>query len=505
MDDPFRMLGMAHRAALQGMRLGKNAVVSGHHAATLARSRAIVGTGVLGPGDPPPPPGSPDFLDYRGLVTAREVVRLDQRRLGPASFRLGTLLDVHRGGELPIGLPADALHRHAAVVGPAGSGKTAGVLVPWIDAALRGGNSVVAVDVKGDLFEDILGYVGSHPLGPVGVPGAKWDFTDPSHSISWDWIGETREDAEIDAALTAILGREERAIGDPYFYRRDSMMLRGLLRLLPTITRAGQAVTARDLLALLSDQQTLEALTSQYSSAPGATDLRATLNGLSSDDYPKAISGVTTALGRLDLAGVAAVTQPSAFKLTDVFAQPTLLVVAAPMKGGEAARFLSSLFLNLLAQRLYRRFGQGGTHLFLFVDEAARIVDRFNFEEVLSISRSAGVSVCLATQDVAQFKDENERSTVFSNCATFVSLAGVSPLSANLLSERLGQHRVSSLTLNRDPTKWVSGTGQAIESVPVLGTREITQPPFGPRCAIAHVKATELGISGKPMLVDLSL
>jgi type IV secretory pathway TraG/TraD family ATPase VirD4 len=512
MSDFFRIFGMANRAAMQGARLGmssvrvgKNVAVGARNAAELSRSRARVGQGVLGPGDPPPPPGSPDFFDYRGIVTAQEVGALDQRRLGPASFRLGSLVDVHRGNQLPIGLPMDVLRRHAAVVGPAGSGKTAGVLVPWIDAALRGGSSVVAVDVKGDLLEDILASVTRHPLGPLGVPAGKWDFTDPTHSISWDWIGETRDDAEIDAAVTAILGREDRAGGDPYFHRRDSMMLRGLLRFLPMVTKTGYAVTAGDLLRLLSDQQRLEYLTSTYASAPGATDLHATLNGMSSSDYPRAISGVTTALGRLDMAGVAAVTQPSSFKLTDLFARPTLLVVAAPMKGGESARFLSSLFLNLLAQRLYRRFGHGGTHVFLFVDEAARVVDRFNFEEVLSISRSAGVSVCLATQDVAQFKDENERSAVFSNCATYVSLAGASPLSAKLLGERLGKHRVSTLTLSRDPSKWGSSTGRAIESVPVLGDREITQPPFGPRCAIAHVNAAELGIPSKPMLVNLSL
>lgn len=507
---PFGVFGWANRVAMRGVmkgaRMGKNAAVSAHNAKELAQGRAAVSGGVLGPGDPPPPPGSPDFFDYRGLATPGEVAYLDQRQLGPASFRLGTILDVHRGGLLPIGLPVDALYRHAAVVGPAGSGKTAGVLVPWIDAALRGGNTVVAVDVKGDLLEDILRYIQMHPLGQIGVPAAKWDFTDPGHSMSWDWIGETRDDAEIDAATTAILGREQPTGTDPFFYRRDVMMLRGLLRLLPTITQPGHGVTARDLLGLLSDQNRLEQLTAKFAPAPGATDLQATLNGLSPTDYPRAISGVTTALGRLDIAGVAEVTKASGFKLTDLFASPMLLVVAAPMKGGEAARFLSSLFLNLLAQRLYRRFsGGGGTHVFLVVDEAARIVDRFNFEEVLSISRSAGVSVCLATQDVAQFKDENERSAVFSNCATLISLAGVSTMTAKLVEERLGQHKVPVLGTSRDGTRLGQGINKTIESVPVLRTREITRPPFGPRCAVAHVNTPELGITTKPMLVDLSL
>lgn len=505
MTDPWRMIGMAHRAAVHGMRLGGKAAMSGAKAASAARGYAATRSGVVGPGDPPPAPGAQGFFDYRGIATAGEVAFLDQRSLGPTSFRLGALLDVRRGGQFPVGLPMDVLRRHAAIVGPAGSGKTAGVLVPWIHSALAGGGTVVAVDVKGDLFEDIAAYVQRDALGPLGVRAAKWDFTEPARSISWDWIGETRDDAEIDAAVTAILGREDRAVGDPYFHRRDAMLLRGLFRLLPAITRKGHSASVPRLMALLADQQLMASAVARHASAPGAADLAATLNGLSPTDYPRAISGVMTALGRLDTAGVNAVTQPSPFRLGDLFAVPSLLVVTAPLKGGDTARFLASLFLNLLAQRLYRRFGQQGTHVFLMVDEAARIVDRFSFEEVLSISRSAGVSVCLATQDVGQFKDENERSAIFANCATCVWLAGTSPMSAKLLSDRLGTHPVSSLTLNRDPTKWTAGTGQSIVTVPVLGDREIMQPPFGPRCAIAHVNATELGIPSKPLLVDLSL
>jgi type IV secretory pathway TraG/TraD family ATPase VirD4 len=496
---------MTHRVMTQGMRLGGKAALGAMSSTALARAKASASRGVLGPGDGPPPPGVPDFFDYRGLVTAPEVTGLDHRQLGPSSFRLGALLDVHRGPQMPLALPYDVLRRHAAIIGPAGSGKTAGVLVPWIHSALRGGHSVVAIDVKGDLFEDVERYAQQDPFGPLGAAAAKWDFTDPAHSINWDWIAETQDDAEIDAAVTAILGREDHAVGDPYFHRRDAMILRGVLRLLPSITKPGQAVTVHDLLALLSNKPRIEQVLNSYPSAPGVTDLRATLSGLSDSDHSRQISGVVTALGRLDLAGVAAVTQPSAFRLTDLFNKPALLVVAAPMKGGDAARFLSSMFLNLLAQRLYRRFGQQGTHVFLVIDEAARIVDRFSFEEVLSISRSAGVSVVLATQDVGQFKDEKERSAIFSNCATCVWLSGSSPLSAKLMSERLGTHRVPVMTINQDPSRLGGGSSHSIDVVPVLGDREIMQPPFGGRCAIVHVKAPELGIPGKPMLVDLTL
>lgn len=41
------------------------------------------------------------------------------------------------------------------------------------------------------------------------------------------------------------------------------------------------------------------------------------------------------------------------------------------------------------------------------------------------------------------------------------------------------------------------------EAVPVRRAREIMQPPFGGRAAIIHVKAPELGVTAKPLLVDM--
>jgi hypothetical protein len=40
-------------------------------------------------------------------------------------------------------------------------------------------------------------------------------------------------------------------------------------------------------------------------------------------------------------------------------------------------------------------------------------------------------------------------------------------------------------------------------TMPVLGEREIMSPPIGRRPAIVHVKALDLGITAKPLLVDL--
>jgi hypothetical protein len=120
--------------------------------------------------------------------------------------------------------------------------------------ALRLGQSVVATDVKGDLLDMFLAYVHAH--GALGVDVAKWDFTDPSRSPRWDWLAELADDGSLDAAVTAILGRESKqSSADPFFYRRDATLLRGLLREAPRALRP--PIRPKDLVTFLSRRDEL--------------------------------------------------------------------------------------------------------------------------------------------------------------------------------------------------------------------------------------------------------
>src|SRR3954452_20827309 len=101
-------------------------------AAAVARGRPPRrGSGVryLPPGAPPPPPmASADYLDYRGAATWE-----DAAMLVDGDFPVGGFADLKRGKlQGPVGLPAILLNRHAVIVGPAGSGKTYSLIVPWI-------------------------------------------------------------------------------------------------------------------------------------------------------------------------------------------------------------------------------------------------------------------------------------------------------------------------------------------------------------------------------------
>jgi type IV secretory pathway TraG/TraD family ATPase VirD4 len=460
--------------------------------------------GFLAPGDPTPPPNATsDYLDYRGVAPWQDV-----KPLAGCQFPLGRYTNLKKGGRPAhhVGLPAEVVARHSVIVGPAGSGKTHSLIVPWIHAALVEGWAVVALDVKGDLSEDYLRFKETSGSGPLGAQLRRWDFTDPRASTPWEWTAELRDDARVDAAITALLGRRTDHSGtDPFFYRRDYRTLRGLL--LFSRATLPECRTAGDLVRLLESDAELERLVVDSPRAPGAADLLAALRQ-TGGEYAKVISGVVAALSPLDSPAVEAVTRSSTARpsldLGQALGDHGLLVVGAPLRGGEVSAALAGLMLNQLAQRLYERFGSQQRPVLLVIDEAPQIVDRVDVAQLMEVSRSAGVGVVAAMQDVAQIKDENDRSSILSNAAAFAILPGASPMSVMEFGKRLGQRfeRTTGLTVSGramgSPTQTL-GT----EAVPVLRDREIMHPPFGARAAFVHIKAPELRVTAKPLLVDM--
>ncbi len=469
-----------------------NAINAAAQNQQLARGRRAASHGVIGPGDPPPPPGSSDHYDYRGVATGRELAGL-----ADGWFPLGTAIDVKRRARQPIGIPDSVLRRHAAVVGPTGSGKTKSVLLPWAARALQAGGSVVLIDVSGDMLDDLA--VVRRYLGPFNARVAKWDYTDASGSVSWNWIASLRDQDAVVSVTEALVGRERPNDPQPFFHQRDRRTLRGLLEV---VQATRPTITSAELVGLIQDQRGLSQLCDHVSSSAGARRLADVLS-MPAHEYGRAVSGVVNALEALDHPGVVGVTNRNQLDLDDLFENPALLVVVAPLAGSRTSEIVGSLMLSQIIRTLYKRFNhQRGTHAFLMIDEAPRLKARINYEELVSVSRRARVSVCLAAQDVTQFGDEQERTAVLSNCNTYISLPTTSEANGKYFASRLGQRQSSSVGFSHS----VGGPGaqhsvtHSLQSTEVLGLREIMDPPWGARTALVH--SPEL--CAKPFLVDLS-
>ncbi|MTD54789.1 type IV secretory system conjugative DNA transfer family protein [Amycolatopsis pithecellobii] len=434
-------------------------------------------------------------FDFRGLLQGSR----PPRWLVDSEFPLGRFLSSTGKIGAPVGIPEQAIRLHACVVGPSGAGKTRSIIVPWIVAAVRSGYSVVTIDVKGDLLDLVRDEVGRQGA-PLNVRARKLDYTDPRRSVRWNWLQTIDSDRAVDNAVQSIIGRHPPAKADPYFFHLDGQILRGLLELAQASPKR-HLWTAGRMLSLLKDQAQLEIALRRYPNSPGAGRLR-DLPYLSPDDFAKRVTGVAVRLDALARPTVEAVTTNGTLTTPDILQERQIVSVVAPLQDGQMAQTLSSLFVNDLLFRVYGRFsGYQGPPVMLVLDEAAQLADRVDYKNVLSVARSAGMSIVLALQDIAQFSDASERSIAVGNCDTYVSFSGVSQESAKFLSERLGKHVVPVTTVGKTAQGWGYQTTASTtqQTVPVLGEREIMTIPFGRRPAVVHAKST----LAAPFLVDL--
>lgn len=454
--------------------------------------------GILGPWDSAPPPRAMQagLWDYRGVARPDDILQ------AAADFPLGRYREPRRWtARREIGLPGAIANEHTIVLGPTRSGKTVSIIAPWIHCALGLGYSVVAVDVKGhdDLLSEIKRY--SSFRGSLGVPVVKWDYTSPSISAAWDWVGGLETDGEINAAVDAICGRPMPNDANKFFHQSAIKYLRGILQLAPTIPTQ---VTLPGIVGILHDQSKLESLVQARVGHPGAQRL-SELVGLSPGDFMKYTMELKTHLETLDTAGFASVTsrQEFGFDLLHGY-QPVLVIVTAPVSDGALADAACSLFLGQFLQRALSGFGSVGRPILLALDEAARVQDRIDLGSTLSLVAGAGVSVLLATQDVSQF-DAVRRDEILANCGTMVCLPRVSRATTDYMAGRLGEMYFGALStsVSRDrrgsPSQSWTRDG---EKAPMLGHREIASPhpQLGDWPGVVHAPS----LASRPILVDLT-
>lgn len=490
----MRAAGAAWRVSQAAGNAAQSAVTNAanNHVSRGARS------GILGPWDAPPPPGTGihGYWDYRGVARPSDIT------LGTLDFPLGRYREPRRWiARDEIGICERVANEHSLVLGPTRSGKTASIIAPWIYHALRLGYSVLAVDVKGR--DDLIGEVKKYSThrGSLGAPALKWDYNDPARSVSWGWISDLRSEAEINAAVEAICGRPNPADPNRFFHQVSMKYLRGLLQLAPTV-QGGLALNG--IVRLLNDQRALSSLVAARPGHPGA-DRLSELCPMSPGEFVKYTAELKTHLETLDTPGFAHVTKTNNFSFDHLRGPSAVLMTAsAPTSDGELGRAAGTLFLGQFVQRALTGFGTHPRPTLLVLDEAARVQNRIDLGATLSLVAGAGVSVLLATQDVSQF-DEKSRDEILANCGTMICLPRVSPDTTGYFIRRIGEmpftKRSSSTSTDprtRGNRSWTNST----ELGSAIGHREISTPApqLGPRPGFVHSPS----LSPRPIIVDLT-
>jgi type IV secretory pathway TraG/TraD family ATPase VirD4 len=453
--------------------------------------RKAMKTGILAPGDGPPSGTIGNFLDYREVLLPEDVTLL---KSGPFPIGLVKHPQEDKGAFL-IYLGWEEARRHLVVVGPAGSGKTMNVLVPLVVGATEAGLGCVVVDTKGDFIQEFSSYRTRHGIAKRHNM-VRWDIADPATSHPWNPLSEVRDQGDAAQVALAFLGEVDPTKPNPEFSERDHRWLRGLVYLL--VRTRGHHTHPKDLYAMVVNQQAVVTLARKDPSA--AVDVLDLVN-FPPTDFSKATWALANRISWLAEPGLATMldaTAPRAFTLRQAVDSGAIIKVGARVSGGERTMTAAALMLNMLKLRCMEHFGGNSSPKMLWVlDEAPKYARRIRLDEVLDFMRGAGVAACVGVQDVTQFGDEVAQERMLANADTLIALRGVSAATAAFVARRLGDVQAATVTNSMGPRGLWNPT-LSHQTKPMVGTREIMQPPVGRYGGLVHIR----GSSAHPFLVE---
>ncbi|AFZ15618.1 hypothetical protein Cri9333_4852 (plasmid) [Crinalium epipsammum PCC 9333] len=486
---------------------------------------------IIGPNEPLPPTDIHlrDLRDYSGTAILNElcdtfkspgsqfhnykIIKHPDRSASQPVVNLGKFLKIAGGKFKPtqdIWLQEKSIYRNMAIIGPPESGKTKGLIIPGIKAAINAGLSNIVIDVKGGSLIDELG----HYAEQRGVRVIYWSTLPQevarSHSINLLDNINSVQDAQILAKClygdTENLGENQQiALRDIAWMAQWIMLIKHIFGNAGNLKHIYQIAqnpveTLTPLLRVCQDSRLQAAIESQLRL------IQESENGANAFTW-----AIQNAIGFFGWPNFEQVTGHSDILLRDIQRHPTLLVIGAELAGRDVSKKISSALIDILMTIFYERWTQneGEQGIVFWIDEFPRIQKQIDISEFSSVARSARGSIVIAAQSLEQITPEY-REQVLENFDTVVLCRGVSNGAAEWLSNRLGT-RSQNLTRRRyhdpnpqDEYPWLrtrserEGYENWRESAPVLSSREIQYPVGNHYVAVVHSRTA----CRKPFLVD---
>jgi type IV secretion system protein VirD4 len=182
-------------------------------------------------------------------------------------------------------------------------------------------------------------------------------------------------------------------------------------------------------------------------------------------------------LEKFNLGSLAALTVTDELDLASIGEKKTALFVIIPDNDSSFNFLVSILYTQLFQQLFYSAdHTHGGTlpvHVHFLMDEFANVSLPDDFDKILSVMRSRGVSVSIILQNLAQLKAlfEKQWESIVGNCDEFLYLGGNEQSTHKYVSELLGKETIDTTTHSKS-----SGRGGNYNSNFQISGRELLTP-----------------------------
>lgn len=377
-------------------------------------------------------------LDVSGL-------RLSQSRPLPPSIDIPSSGKVlgdanYPGRERPLAITVPDALRSLWVVGPTGTGKST-LLATLILQDVAAGRSVVVIDPKGDLVDDVLKRLPERRVNDVIV----LDPADRNRPVPFNVMADAHRDPELASdQILAVFHKLWREYWGP---RTQDYLHSGLL----TMCRE-KGSTLIDLPLLLTHDEFRRRAVSQLDD-PMLLHFWSAYEDMTPGERANAIGAPLSRMRQLllrpSLRAILGQAVPT-FSLDDVLNKKKVLLVSLPtgLIGEEAASLIGSLIMARLSQAVYARAALPADRrppAFVYVDEVQAFAHTpTDLGTLLAQARGLGVGFVLAHQHLGQLPGDL-RHAVAANARSKVIFQASAADSAALASELGGSVKAEDL------------------------------------------------------------
>jgi hypothetical protein len=375
--------------------------------------------------------GELDLPGLRSTAAAPPKSFITSEDQQPSGRRLGA--STHPGVTGSVVLPLDSYNAHLHLVGPPGVGKST-LLAQWVLDEATAGRSVVVVEPKGDLVQDVLQRLPADRHDDLVVidPGAATELP----VVGFNPLAGPRADAERRADSLLHLFRE--LFGNAIGPRSADVLLHALIM---AARLPDGALT--DVLPILSIRNFRRRVVQQVGDPLVITPWALWFDNLSDAERSQVIAPVANKLrmfsSRPSLRRMLS-QGTSSFSLDEVFRTPRVVLINlnAGAIGPEASAAIGSLILNQLWEAIQRQTTKPAVQrrpVPVVVDEWQSWTAGLDFADVLARARGAKVPFTVAHQHLDQLTP-NLKAAVMANARSRVVFrpaeGDVKPLAAAL-------------------------------------------------------------------------